>query len=425
MDSTSNPVARPSTAEKMFVVFALLLSTGAFMNLMITPGENVDDAAGMVVMQVLWALIDVATVILLFRHCKGFAKVLLKEPLLIALVGLALTSVFWSDAPELTVRRSVALLGTVLIGAYLALRFPLRQQLRLIGTMCWIVIVLSIIFNLLGLGAAVDQEVGWIGVFVQKNQLGATMVLSALVFLCLLKTELEKSFFTAVGLTLSTVLIWLSHSMTAAIVFVLCLLIIPLSSILRRGIGWAVTTILVTGALGTSAVLWVMANLDMATQAVGKDVTLTGRLQLWVMSIAMALRKPWFGYGYNAFWLGPGSPSAHIWKVLHWQVPHAHNGFLEIWLELGLAGVTVFLWGYLVYLVKALRWLRISPELFASWPFIFLAFLFLTNLTQSSFISRNTISLILYVAVALTASGRSPMGTGLSVSDRTLLFEEQ
>jgi exopolysaccharide production protein ExoQ len=420
MDSTSNPVASPSTAEKMFVVFALLLSTGAFMNLMVTPGENVDDASGMVVMQVLWVLIDVATVFLLIRHCKGFAKVLLKEPLLIALVGLALTSVLWSEAPGLTVRRSVALLGTVLIGTYLALRFPLRQQLRLIGTMCWIVIVLSFIFQILGLGAAVDREVGWIGVFVQKNQLGVIMVLSALVFLCLLRTELEKSFLTAVGLTLSTALIWLSHSMTAAIVFVLCLLIIPLSSILRRGIGWAVTTILVTGALGTSAVLWVMANLDLATQAVGKDVTLTGRLQLWVMSVVMALRRPWFGYGYNAFWLGPGSPSAQIWKVLHWQVPHAHNGFLEIWLELGLAGVTLFVCGYLVYLAKALRWLRISPELFASWPFIFLAFLFLTNLTQSSFISRNTISLILYVAVALTASGRSPMGTALSVSDRTL-----
>jgi predicted deacylase len=48
MDSTPTTVATPTTAEKMFIIFVLVLSTGAFLNLTITPGQHGDEASGMV-----------------------------------------------------------------------------------------------------------------------------------------------------------------------------------------------------------------------------------------------------------------------------------------------------------------------------------------------------------------------------------------
>ena len=55
-----------------------------------------------------------------------------------------------------------------------------------------------------------------------------------------------------------------------------------------------------------SAVLFILAYLvthvPTVTAITGKDMTLTGRLQLWVFSILMALRRPWLGYGLGAFW---------------------------------------------------------------------------------------------------------------------------
>ena len=49
---------------------------------------------------------------------------------LVALTLLAAISIAWSDAPMLTVRRSVFLLGSTLIGIYLGERFSMEQLLR-------------------------------------------------------------------------------------------------------------------------------------------------------------------------------------------------------------------------------------------------------------------------------------------------------
>ncbi len=54
-------------------------------------------------------------------------------------------------------------------------------------------------------------------------------------------------------------------------------------------------------------------------------------------SSASSRQRPWFGYGYDAFWRGMQGPSFQIAAAVHFVVAHAHNGFLEIALELGAA----------------------------------------------------------------------------------------
>jgi O-antigen ligase len=91
-----------------------------------------------------------------------------------------------------------------------------------------------------------------------------------------------------------------------------------------------------------------------------------------------------------------------MWQILRWMPPHAHNGLLEIWLELGLVGVVLFLAGFAYYLFCAMRLLRAKPGPVAGWPLIFLIFLFLSNLTETHFLSANSLYFVLYVSVAGT-----------------------
>jgi len=73
----------------------------------------------------------------------------------------------------------------------------------------------------------------------------------------------------------------------------------------------------------------------------GRDPTLTGRVPLWELLISIAMRRPFLGYGYRTFWMGYASPSGEVWNALIWNPQHAHNGFLNLWLELGFFGLVL------------------------------------------------------------------------------------
>src|SRR3984893_16756181 len=69
--------------------------------------------------------------------------------------------------------------------------------------------------------------------------------------------------------------------------------------------------------------------------AVGRDPTLTGRSNIW-KAVLSTNTNPLIGTGYESFWLGPRLN--HVWQLAG-QVNEAHNGYLEIYLTLGLVGV--------------------------------------------------------------------------------------
>jgi O-antigen ligase len=174
--------------------------------------------------------------------------------------------------------------------------------------------------------------------------------------------------------------------------------------VLRKSL-WRLTFgLLVLCGLGVFALYWTISNLDTVTDLIGRDVTMTGRLQLWAVSFFMALRHPWTGYGYYAFWLGLGGPSRSIWQIIRWHPPHPHNGLLAVWLDLGLIGVILVALAYLVYLARAVRLYRRTDAPEAIWPLFYFAFFLLANLTESSVLTANGIYWILFVAVSISLS---------------------
>lgn len=120
---------------------------------------------------------------------------------------------------------------------------------------------------------------------------------------------------------------------------------------------------------------------------------------MWILCFAMALRRPWLGYGFNAFWQGREGPSARIARALDFTALHAHNGFLEILLDLGLVGLLVFGIGFVIYVWRACSLLR-KPRLEFAWPLMCLTFVFLANLTEGPLVSRNDFFWVLYTATA-------------------------
>lgn len=80
--------------------------------------------------------------------------------------------------------------------------------------------------------------------------------------------------------------------------------------------------------------------------------TLTGRTQVWNVTLRVWRENPVFGYGPN---LWSGAMQTRYVGVLGWRVAHAHNQILQILGEAGLIGGVTFLFYVLVLLAAAVR----------------------------------------------------------------------
>jgi len=378
---------------------------GAFLNLVIKPGPNLDQEKGMVGMQIAWSSVYLIMFALLLMHCAGFVRVFFRRYAIVLLMALVLTSAMWSAVPGTTFRRGISVICTSFFGVYLALRYSPRDQLRLLTRVCTLAVVGSFIFGVLHVGQSVDQLQGvWIGIFAQKNALGRMMVFSALVFLLESKASDGNKRWAQVGLFSAFVLIYLSKSSTSFVAFFVLMAFYLLSDNLRGSVRRVVLTVFSAFCAIGLGVFWMFHHLGAVTEGLHRDVTLTGRLYIWVLGTVMALQKPWFGYGYSAFWLGPEGPSGKIWKALNWAAPGAHNGLLELWLDLGLVGVGLFVVGFLAYARRAVVIFRSTKTAELIWPFMFFAFLVMVNLTESSLLGGNGLFWVLYVAAAVSVS---------------------
>jgi O-antigen ligase len=71
----------------------------------------------------------------------------------------------------------------------------------------------------------------------------------------------------------------------------------------------------------------------------GRDPTLTGRTEVWKLVLTLA-GNPLWGTGFESFWLG--HRLEQIWAVYWWHPNEAHNGYIEMFLNLGWIGIFLF-----------------------------------------------------------------------------------
>lgn len=412
--------------EKSFSVVALFLFTAALLpTLLMARGEAVTADVGNPVLRNTYTALHIISFALLAVHWREVLRVVRQCWPAVLLVTLALVSMVWSIEPDLTLRRSLALLGTTAFGLYLAARYDRRTLLRLLGVALGAAAVLSVVFALALPRYGVEQTIhtgAWRGVYTQKNGLGQAMALSAIVFLLIALDRGRWRGLAWLGVFLSAALVALSTSVTAASVMVACFLLIPLYRALRLHSTIAVPLLIVGVLTASVAGALLLQHAQTVLRLIGRDPTLTGRTVLWTTVLEMIGQRPALGYGYSAFWRGAEGPSGLVWRAVQWETPHSHNGFLDLALALGMVGVATFAVLLVAALVRAIREVRSSPEPSAVWPVLFISFFMLYNVTESALLIQNDYLWLLFVAAACSgaASVRSPVGAESAAPSRGL-----
>lgn len=396
--------------EFIFSIFSLIHISNAITPLILTKGTNEGDGIDISSFDLsinaeISILIYIITWFLLLARWKRLISVFSQNKLIWILMGVICFSYFWSVNPEQTLRFSLYALGTTSFGLYLAIRYTLRQQLSLFGWTYGLLLVLSIL-----LAVAIPQygimggvhEGALRGVFTHKNQYGAFMALGGVVFF-LNAVRGEKYSWIYWGLlVLGCASMVMSQSTTALATFLVMVILCIIYRIFRWRYEVMLSAILAVTIIGLIALIWVAGYIgaDSFFSSVGKDATLSGRTDIWRYVWDQIQLRPLFGYGLAAFWNGYEGPSGYVQLAMRIAVIYAHNGFLDIWLSIGLVGLSVFLAGFVITSKQSLALLRKSNTPEGFWPLLFLTYILLSNLTEGTITTMNNSFWAMYVAVS-------------------------
>ena len=138
---------------------------------------------------------------------------------------------------------------------------------------------------------------------------------------------------------------------------------------------------------------------EFALGLIGKEITLTGRTDIWSGLIASIQQKPWLGYGYGVYWLDPLGSSYYVRLSLEWGIPSAHNGWLDTWLSVGALGVVVFGLFFAFTTILAFDRLR-KGGTETYWVILSTIMFFAFSMSESTILQQNDLSWVMFVATS-------------------------
>jgi exopolysaccharide production protein ExoQ len=348
-DGSAAIEARASSLEWLVAVFCLIVQhNGAFTAVhMMLSGDSLRitvNPLNTIAVSISAPLI----VLVLLPQIRGVASLARRNLPSMLFLALVLLSTTWSIHPDITIRRGTGYLLTIALATYLVVRFDAIDRMRVLSASFAVSAVGSLIFVALfpnlGIMHVADLAGAWRGVFPHKNVLGPVMALAMFVELYVIVAATERSKWRFALLALYAALVVLSHSATALLLATGYSAGAGLYLLWKRHRRAAALVVINGSIILVMGLIVVSSDPTLALSAIGKDPTLTGRTTLWEVVVAFIREKPVFGWGYRAMWV-LDDPTTQLADRLTggWGVTSSHNAFLEILLELGVAGMSVML----------------------------------------------------------------------------------
>ncbi|BAZ67765.1 O-antigen polymerase [Fischerella sp. NIES-4106] len=349
---------------------------------------------------------------LVFLFWQDAIAIINRNKVLFILTALAYFSFLWSDFPDYTFLNSRDILMMTNFGLYFAIRFSLKEQIKLVTYTLLIGMFLSLVFVYVfpGIGRHwVDHPGAWKGVYGHKNYLGSMMVLSSLAFLSLAKDTLL--IYRISGLALSLIFMIFSTSRTSLVIsFILILIIMFYKQFRWRGKVSVIYIDIGILILGCVSLLIFTYWVELIT-GLGRDPTITGRTIIWNVALTRLMERPFLGYGRGAFWAPKSNYAIEASQAIGtgWVPPHGHNGFIDTALDVGLIGLALFLFCYFMTFAKALKLGYASKKPEDIWPLIYLIFLAINNVTESCLLYLPNLYWVLFMTISFTISKTKPI----------------
>lgn len=345
---------------------------------------------------------------------RAVPQALARQPLLTLLLVLPLASALWSVDRDMTLFRTLMLLGTSIFGLFIGWHYERSRLVRLLAigvslNLC-ISTVLIVAVPSIGIDSSAAWAGTWLGAYMHKNGLGAAVGISMLILFYAVATStgLTRLAFLAM-FVLAGVLLVGSSSATALVVTILALLLAAAFMLWRLAPGLTLAVLLAGVVFMPLVGMVLVGQLDLVVgfllDSLEKDLTVHGRTEIWQLVWPYITDRFWLGYGYGSFWQ-PGFPWFNLIQARLFYAPYySHNGVIELWIAGGAVtvatAVLVYLGGLARALVLAARE-RMAPD--AAFAFVFLVSFALRNVTEASLLQSNDFLWLLFIVLVVSTA---------------------
>ncbi len=317
--------------------------------------ETIDLSQGSFIDRNTYLILICAGVFVLLRRRVNWSSFLASGRWLWIFYFYLLLSVLWSDYTFISFKRWFKDAGDlVMILIILSEKDPIEAIRGIFIRCAYLLVPLSVLFIKWypDIGRYYNHwtwTTGYSGITLGKNQLGLLCMLSGLFLLWQIvdvypargmKTRLRNLWPDLLVLVMCLWMLWIAGSATASFSFVLGAIVFfgTRLRVIRSNfgsLGWVLAGVALLMLLFTvsSGFRGTIAG------ALGRDVTLTTRTEIWERALELKT-NPLIGSGFFSTWLAPEAAS----MVKEWGgLAHAHNGYLETYLNSGAIGVLLLL----------------------------------------------------------------------------------
>lgn len=337
-------VVRPRLLAPIAICFAVAASAGVGVRL-------ISDSEGASYL-VLRSAVAVIAVGASTWQLPRILRLIGREFWLLLPFGWALLSLSWSTELRSSVQLLIGMVTAVLVGAVLATFTPTTASRTLLwatASATGVSVLLAMFVPGIGRINTIRPGEGLVsdpvGLFAWNSDLGLVASIAAVLAAGLWFARRKRFYIWAtLALLAATVYSESATSMIAAVV--------GIGSVIWVGVRKLRPIIMIAAIV--SIPIWLTGGelFNWVLGLVGRSSDLTGRSVIWPYAVSLIQQRPLVGYGIG---------SAPSMTVFGFDAGHAHNGFLQLALELGLVGAALFVASFIVIVIRLIR--RGSPVL--------------------------------------------------------------
>lgn len=385
---------------------------------------------------------------LVFIFSSSNIQNLRRFPLPLALLLLYMaTSFFWSNYQPVTALAVASQFATTIAGIFFALQFDWRQLLNVFANTLRLILLASLLIELIAaftgpirpiFGNYIgdkppSEEYLWVqgnlfdseriqGIVGNANLIAFIAVLGMAVFFVefLVTAKMRRLAFLSFVLAASFFALAKSASMTVALAIVIATAIV--ASLAEGRTRRARHQVYGYALWGLAFVVFLaFVYWSELTDLLGKSPDASGRFMIWERVWLLIQDRFAFGWGWISHWVPGVKPYEGLAVIDGIPYYHAHNAFLDVWLQLGVVGLAVFLWLLWSTFVRVWRVAVVHTNPLYFWPLFVFMVIATQALTESRLLVENGWMLLVLLAFKSTEPFENLEPVGLTPKLKKLI----
>jgi O-antigen ligase len=349
--------------------------------------------------QLVYGALFIISIVIIYSRKREALEFIKREKFFFIFLAWCFLTVLWSDHSFVSFKRYIQFLTTVTIPlSFFIYSKNSEKAIRIFYYIlaAYVIVSIATIFTI----PMARNEYGiWRGIHTDKNGFGQ-ICLMALILFCInyprsvsLKDKVINLFF----ILSSFVLLIGARSTTALLTLIILVIIWILFQVDKIfepiGIRKTISVLLTLGGIILVVLIlnFLPEKIESAVGVTGKDLTFTGRVDIWKDIWNYAEDHFFWGAGFRGFWVINSPRLEELYQIYIWLPIQSHNGYLDLLNEVGAIGAVLFLLMLVNYVINTSK---VKKKQVWKW-FIFATLIM--NITETSIIAPKSVSGVLFI----------------------------